>query len=53
MKLRQICYDCQGRFECVKAGEDNWLDCRGKSYFKDPYYNPKLMKELMKKSVEV
>ena len=53
MKLRKICLSCQGRRECIKSSEDNWKDCRGKSYFKEPIYNPKLMKKLIKKSEEV
>ena len=50
MKLRKICQDCVGKKDCLPANEDNWRDCRGKSYLKS---NPKLFNKLKKNSKEV
>ena len=51
--VRKICYSCQGKDECITDTEENWKDCRGKSYLKNDIYNPKLIKKLSKNSVEV
>lgn len=53
MILRKVCEDCQGRFYCKESTEANWKDCRGKSYFKDELYNPKLSDALKENSIEV